>query len=160
MNTKILGLIVLGVLLLVGGGLFVANQQSLPVEDTPMTQEITATTQADSSLVAQTDRYIKYSKSALDGAASNRRVLFFYASWCPTCIAADADLRANISKIPTDVTVIQVNYNDPATDQEEKDLAQKYSVTYQHTFVQIDEQGNQVAVWNGGNTDELLEKIK
>lgn len=105
-------------------------------------------------------QYVQYSKAALDGAASNRRVLFFYASWCPTCKPADADFTKNMVSIPADVTVIRVNYNDPETDQEEKDLAKKYGITYQHTFVQIDSQGNEVAKWNGGQIDELLTNIK
>ncbi len=105
-------------------------------------------------------RYVTYSKSNFDNAASNRRVLFFYASWCPTCKPADADLTESASKIPSDVTVIRVNYNDPETDQEEKDLSKKYGITYQHTFVQIDSQGNEVTKWNGGKTDGLLANIK
>jgi len=105
-------------------------------------------------------RYVEYSKASLDKAGNNRRVLYFYASWCPTCKPADADLEANKDRIPNDVTVIRVNYNDPETDQEEKELAKKYSITYQHTFVQIDSQGNEVTKWNGGKTDELIAKIK
>ena len=58
------------------------------------------------------------------------------------------------------MTVIRVNYNDPETDQEEKDLAKKYNVVYQHTFVQIDEEGNLVTRWNGGQIEELLAKTK
>jgi thiol-disulfide isomerase/thioredoxin len=104
--------------------------------------------------------YVEYSKAALDGAADNRRVIYFYASWCPTCRPADADFKANTSKLPSDVTVVRVNYNDPDTDQEEKDLARKYGVTYQHTFVQIDGQGKEVTKWNGGQTEELLANLK
>lgn len=105
-------------------------------------------------------RYIEYSKSAMDTASGNRRVLFFYASWCPTCKPADVSFTQNVSKIPEDVTLIRVNYNDPDTDQEEKDLAKEYGITYQHTFVQIDGAGNEVTKWNGGQIDELLSNIK
>lgn len=105
-------------------------------------------------------RYVQYSKSALDSASNNRRVLFFYASWCPTCKPADASFTQNVSKIPEDVTLIRVNYNDPETDQEEKDLAKKYGITYQHTFVQIDSIEKEVTKWNGGQIDELLSNIK
>lgn len=105
-------------------------------------------------------RYVQYSKSALESASGNRRVLFFYASWCPTCKPADASFTQNVSKIPEDVTLIRVNYNDPETDQEEKDLAKKYGITYQHTFVQIDSTGKEVTKWNGGQIDELLSNIK
>ena len=105
-------------------------------------------------------RYVQYSKSALDSATANRRVLFFYASWCPTCRPADESFTQNVNKIPEDVTLIRVNYNDPETDQEEKDLAKKYHITYQHTFVQIDSMGKEITKWNGGQIDELLSNIK
>lgn len=105
-------------------------------------------------------RYVEYSKSALDMGAVGRRVLFFYASWCPTCKPADASFTQNTSKIPDDLTLIRVNYNDPETDQEEKDLANKYGITYQHTYVQIDSSGKEVTKWNGGQIDELLSNIK
>lgn len=108
----------------------------------------------------ETSRYIEYSKQNLDKTRTTRRVLFYYASWCPTCRPADEDLRNNANKIPDDVTVIRVNYNDPETDQEEKGLAEKYGVTYQHTFVQIDSEGNEITKWNGGKTNELLSQIK
>jgi len=39
-------------------------------------------------------------------------------------------------------------------------LAKQYQVPYQHTFVQIDAQGKVVTRWNGGQTDQLLEKLK
>jgi len=105
-------------------------------------------------------RYVEYSKSALENAAGNRRVLFFYASWCSTCRPADANFKENMSQIPQDVTLFRVNYNDPETDQEEKDLAKNYDITYQHTFVQIDGQDKALTKWNGGQINELLLHIK
>ena len=119
--------------------------------------------QTDDDAVAEainSSRYVEYSKANFDAASSNRRVLFFYASWCPTCKPADASFMQNESRIPEDVTLIRVNYNDPETDQDEKDLAKKYGITYQHTFVQIDSSGNEVTKWNGGHIDELLSNIK
>ncbi len=105
-------------------------------------------------------RYVMYSKSLLESSSSNRRVLFFYASWCPICKPADASFREKENKIPRDVRVIRVNYNDSDTDQEEKDLAKKYGITYQHTFVQIDNSGKEVSKWNGGGIDELLTNLR
>ncbi len=144
-----------------------AQPKSMMQKDTEVEKTNVAMMQKDTEVVDNSKMmeksgksYVEYSKAELDTAASNRRVLFFYASWCPTCIPADADLEANASKIPSDVTVIRVNYNDPETDMEEKELAKKYGVTYQHTFVQIDSQGNEVTKWNGGKTEELINKIK
>ena len=166
------GIIVAGVgIVLVGGVIFAANQQSqetnevkMVVQDSPivtLTQEQIAMEKEKAMMNNNvSSRYLPYSKDVLDQTAGNRRVLFFYANWCPTCRPTDANFQENISKIPEDVTVIRVNFNDPETDQEEKDLAKKYAVTYQHTFVQIDSQGKEVTKWNGGQTDELLSKIK
>lgn len=105
-------------------------------------------------------RYLEYSKSVFGQAANNRRVLFFYANWCPICQPADASFRENVSQIPEDVALIRVNYNDTDTDQEEKDLAKKYGITYQHTFVQIDQDGKEITKWNGGQIEELLDHLK
>ncbi len=114
---------------------------------------------ADTMMKADS-RYVPFSPTALSQAAGSRRVLFFYANWCPTCKPADADFTANAAQLPSDVTLIRVNYNDTETDQAEKDLAKKYGVTYQHTYVQLDAQGNVVTKWNGGQMKELLERIK
>jgi len=131
-------------------------------DGTVMEKDTVSTETSDKMMgdTATNSRYVEYSKASLGNASGNRRVLFFYASWCPTCKPTDANLKANTGKIPNDVTVIRINYNDPETDQEEKDLAKKYGITYQHTFVQIDSEGNEVAKWNGGKIDELLAKIK
>lgn len=115
---------------------------------------------ATDTMMKAGSRYVPFSPTALSQAAGSRRVLFFYANWCPTCKPADADFTANAAQLPSDVTLIRVNYNDTETDQAEKDLAKKYGVTYQHTYVQIDAEGNEITKWNGGQMKELLERIK
>lgn len=89
-----------------------------------------------------------------------RRVLFFFANWCPTCKAADKSLKSNEARIPKDVEIVKVNYNDSETDADEEALANRYGITYQHTFVQIDKDGNEVTKWNGGGFDELINNIR
>ena len=149
-NTTVL----VGVAIIVlGGWLFIANQNSQQTEQVEVEQEKVVMVESNSS------RYVEYSKTVLDQSVNKRRVLYFYATWCPTCKVANDDFTANQNKIPEDVVVIRINYNDPKTDQEEKELAQKYGITYQHTFVQIDAQGNQITKWNGGGVDELVGKI-
>ena len=151
-KTVIVGIVLL---FLVGGGLFVANKQSKISEDAKMAQEKAAMMEKNTS-----SRYVPYSKAAYDSAVGKRRVLYFYATWCPSCKQANEDFTANPNKIPEDVIVLRVNYNDPDTDQEEKDLAKKYGITYQHTFVQVDRTGKELVKWNGGDTDELVENSK
>lgn len=170
-------LIIAAVIFLVGiGGVYLYNrsQQSadsmMEKTETPKQEELEKkeammqkneeSVKKDGSMMSKSGNYAEYSKAALDQAVDSRRVLFFYANWCPVCKPADADFQQNSSKIPGDVTVIRVNYNDSDTGQDEKDLAVKYGITYQHTFVQIDKNGKEVTKWNGGMTDKLLSSIK
>ena len=105
-------------------------------------------------------QYIPYSAETFAPVSTARTVLFFYANWCPTCKAAEADLQQKLSDLPSDVRIIRVNYNDTQTDQEEKNLAQRYAITYQHTFVLIADDGTEITKWVGGQTAELLQNLQ
>lgn len=86
-------------------------------------------------------------------AAEAPTVLFFHASWCPTCRSASEDFTARQAELKN-INLILVDYDNS------DELQKKYGVTYQHTFVQIDESGEKIAVWNGGATDTLLKKVQ
>jgi thiol-disulfide isomerase/thioredoxin len=82
-------------------------------------------------------------------------VLFFRASWCPVCIGLDRDIKANLSKIPSNLAILDVNYDDSTS------LKKKYGVTYQHTFVQVDKDGNLIKKWSGSPTlSALIAEVK
>ena len=99
--------------------------------------------------------YESYAAAKLAKANEGDVVLFFRASWCPTCRALDADIKSNLSKIPAGVTILDVNYDT------ETALKQKYGVTYQHTLVQVDAQGNLITKWSGGLAlADLVSKIQ
>lgn len=99
--------------------------------------------------------YGAYSPDKLALAETGKVVLFFRASWCPTCRALDKDIRANLENIPKDVVILDVDYDNSTA------LKQKYGVTYQHTLVQVDVSGNQIAKWTGSPTlSDLLLAIK
>ncbi len=110
----------------------------------------------DGDTMMKKGSYEKYSPEKVSLASSEDRViLFFRASWCPACRGLDADIRANMDKIPAKVTILDLDY-DIVTD-----LKQKYGVTYQHTFVQVDAAGNQISKWAGSATlASLLTNIK
>jgi thiol-disulfide isomerase/thioredoxin len=95
-----------------------------------------------------------YKESNGTPVAGMKNLLFFHASWCPTCRAADANIKANLLSIPPGLTIHQVDY-DTSTD-----LKKKYGVTYQHTFVQVDEKGEMIAKWSSGDLDTIIQKIK
>jgi thioredoxin 1 len=77
-------------------------------------------------------------------------VLFFNAAWCSTCQKARDNIEADLAAIPSDLTIVVVDY-DAA-----EDLKRKYGVTLQHTFVQIDESGNELAKWSGSVTADQI----
>lgn len=158
MNIKLLSLILLIVLGI--GALVVVIPKKQQFSSPPSAPQVTEQTTPQGQTVTGETRYVVFSKSAFDQAKDKKRVLYFYANWCPICRPIDVEFRQNMSKIPQDVVVIRVNYNDSETNQETKDLAKQYGITYQHTFVQIDAQGKKIALWNGGGLNELLQNIK
>ena len=98
--------------------------------------------------------YEAYDPSKLAMADHGKVVLFFRASWCPTCKALDADIKAHLASIPEGVHILDVDYDNSA------DLKQKYGVTMQHTLVQVDAKGNLITKWSGGNLDTLVKNLK
>ena len=98
--------------------------------------------------------YVTYSKAAFDAAAGKQRVLFFAASWCPNCRAADKDINAKLKTIPASVEIFKTDYDT------ETALKTQYGVTHQHTFVYVDKAGKALKTWAGGGTAEILANIK
>jgi thiol-disulfide isomerase/thioredoxin len=86
-------------------------------------------------------------------AAEAPTVLFFYASWCPSCRSAREEFNKRDSEFKN-INMILVDYDNST------DLKKKYGVTYQHTFVQIDENGEALIKWNGGDVDKLLSNVR
>lgn len=102
-----------------------------------------------------TGTFEDYDESKLINAETGKVVIFFNASWCPSCRALKSDIEANLSNIPAGTTILSADY-DTYTD-----LKKKYGVTTQHTLVQVDSNGDQIAKWSGGSTLEtVLNKIQ
>jgi thiol:disulfide interchange protein len=143
--------IILIIFVLVGAGAlaFTYKNQGAPQSDPPQVA-------LDST---NSGSYVDYTPEALDAATTQRRILYFYANWCPTCRPVDQELTKRTSEIPEGVQIIRVNYNDTDTDNAEKALAEQYGITYQHTFVEIDQEGREVQKWNGGGLDEILSRL-
>ena len=93
--------------------------------------------------------YSDYDASKLSNAEHGTVILFFNATWCPTCVAANKNFMG--STPPDGLTLLKVDYDDST------ELKRKYGVTYQHTFVQVDKSGKLIKKWNGSKSyDELL----
>lgn len=79
-----------------------------------------------------------------------KTVLFFRAYWCGACADAAANIAAEAASGPDDLVVLEVDYDDSAS------LKRRYGVTLQHTFVQVDGEGEELGQWTGfGTLDEL-----
>ncbi|MBA3733083.1 thioredoxin family protein [Patescibacteria group bacterium] len=107
-------------------------------------------------MMTKAGSYESYDASKIAMAsATHKVVLFFRASWCPTCKAIDADIKAHLSQIPSNLTILDVNYDNST------ELKKKYGVTYQHTFVQVDSNGNLIKKWSGSPTlVSLVSQVK
>mgnify|MGYP001594024059 CR=1 FL=1 len=69
--------------------------------------------------------------------------LNFYASWCPICKGEQPDLFAAFNELNNpDVVGYMVHFNDNEVTDDDKEMAKKFGVTYQHTKVIIDKNGN------------------
>ena len=94
--------------------------------------------------------YKDYSESLL--GKNDTTVLFFHASWCPSCKALDANL---LESGVDNILLLKTDYDSQTA------LRQKYWVTTQHTFVQVDADGKQIAKWTGSsNIQDILDKVQ
>lgn len=111
---------------------------------------------ADDSGIAPVGSYEIYSPEKIaEKSKTSRVVLFFNAVWCPTCRALDNSIKVSLKQIPGDITILSVDYDTY------KDLKKKYGVTYQHTLVQVDSEGNLVKKWSGSPTlSALVQEVK
>jgi len=132
-----------------GSSFTLAEGQSMWTDGTFMeaSEEAQADSKTSSTDSGISSRYIDYSEKSFVKASENngRAVLWFAAlAWCPSCQAADKDFKANFNKVPSDITILKVNYDT------EKSMKQKYAITMQDTFVQVDSQGKEITRWNSG----------
>ncbi len=96
--------------------------------------------------------YRDYNWESLVGLEGNN-VLFFHATWCPSCKSADDMLKS--STIPWSLSIIKVDYDS------NQELKEKYNVLSQHTFVQIDKDWNEVTSWSGWRSiEDIISKLK
>ncbi len=101
----------------------------------------------------KSEPYVPYSAKAFTEASKLKRVLFFAASWCPSCRSADKDITENIKLIPADTVIFKTDYDT------ETALKTKYLVTRQHTFVWVDAKGAVIKKWSGGGASDIAKAV-
>lgn len=77
------------------------------------------------------------------------KVLFFHAAWCPNCRQADEQLARIYSEANAMLSVYRIDYDTEA------ELKQRYGITYQHTFVVVDGEGNAIQTVQGPTEAQL-----
>jgi thioredoxin 1 len=95
--------------------------------------------------------YTPYKAELLANADKSPTVIFFHASWCPTCKAAEADINKNLDALKASgVQILKTDY-DTSTE-----LKKQYGVTSQSTFVKVDSKGAQLKKGQGFTTLEAI----
>ncbi len=113
-------------------------------------------TTSDTAVVAPRATYTVYSQAKFDQARNQDKnvVLFFHASWCPTCRALDTEIKNGLNRIPNNTEILKIDYD------QYSDLKREYNVRYQHTLVFI--KGNNPPPYStlqGLGIDEIISQI-
>ncbi|MBI2079726.1 redoxin domain-containing protein [Candidatus Micrarchaeota archaeon] len=110
--------------------------------------------------------YSPFEKSKYGEAKSSGKIIFleFYANWCPICAIQEPEIEDAFKEINNPNLIgFRVNYNDGETDADEISLAKEFGITYQHTHVILDENGNVVVKslesWSKDKIKEEIEKV-
>jgi thiol-disulfide isomerase/thioredoxin len=144
-------LVALLIITLVVIGFFIKNRTDNYGKETV---DKTVETTKDSGEMIKSGNYLEYSEDSYGDSRLKKRVLFFHAKWCPTCKVANEEFTDKQNNIPDDVVLFKVDYDT------ESELKKRYGITYQHTFVLVDDQGNEIRKWNGGGLSELISNTK
>lgn len=127
-----------------------------PSSSTQPVTTVTTTVMGNHS--EQSAEYIPFTQAGYEAVlASHEPVyIFFYASWCPYCKEQDPRTQEVFKNLPFHAHGFRVNYNDSDTDADEKTLAKKFNVTYQHTGIYLDKDGKETKREIGTRTNAQL----
>jgi len=116
---------------------------------------VTGTPISEEEFLMDLSQYVNYSESNLaQSQTRGQSVLFFAATaWCQSCSKLEKEIKENASKIPANMTILKVDYDN------DKAMNKKYDVVVQHTLVLLDESGKELKRWVGLGFDELLAQV-
>ena len=136
--------------IIVLGGCSQANSSSDAMSSAKSSSSATSHSDSASQSYITYDQY----QASKDKYADSKVVLFFNAKWCPACRAINEALTSDPGKIPAKTTLVSVDYD------QHTDLRQRYGVATQHTFVQIDTNGEKTRQWVSTSVDALLKELQ
>ena len=103
------------------------------------------------AMVGATGVYTPYHDGVIGNGETS--VLFFHATWCPTCKHANSALLQWYGAGAVPLTVYKVDYDTQTA------LKSRYGITTQHTFVKIDGKGEVISRLQGPSDAELKKFI-
>lgn len=126
-----------------------SNQSQSDAQKKPKSQP---STESQQPVNPSTGRYADYIDGKNMEHAYKKTILFFHASWCGECKAFDKVLREG--PIPAGVQILKVDYDS------RQDLHQKYGVTKQSTFVELDDDDDyDHDIWVGYGEEKSIHAI-
>ena len=149
----------LGVMLVIalaGAGYFYwqnsmsADRQNEMARQQGKQNDAVSTTEETQATSRQPGVFIDYSEGQV-ASSDGVQVLFFHAPWCPQCRMIEEDIKSD--GVPDGVTILKVDYDSNQA------LRQKYDVTLQTTFVEVDENGNEIEKFVAYN-EPTFESVK
>ena len=106
--------------------------------------ETQKTAKALTQFAGSTSPYYRFDKSHFENSLQQGKIIFldFHANWCPICINEKPNILSAFNELDDERVVgYQVHYNDGQTTEDDKEMAKKYGITYQHTKVIIGKDG-------------------
>ncbi|NCU41305.1 MAG: thioredoxin [Candidatus Moranbacteria bacterium] len=160
--------IIIGVIVIAGIGFLIFSgdktkkqnsisevQNEVVTNEIPTSEQVNKEGTVTDSVTASVGLYEAYSPEKIALAENGDVIIFFHASWCPSCRALNVDIEKNVDAIPAGVIILKTDYD------KETELKKKYGVTTQHTLVQVEKNGNLIKKWSGGSKlENLLSQIK
>jgi len=95
-------------------------------------------------LAGTTSPYYRFDKAHFENSMQQSKIIFldFHADWCPICQSEKPGILAAFNELNNENVVgYQVHYNDKYTTEDDKEMAKKYGITYQHTKIIIGKDG-------------------
>ncbi len=117
--------------------------------------------------MAEKSEYLSFNQARYDKSKQEGKTIFleFAADWCPSCQSQHPkNVEAFEQLKDKEIIGFRVNFKDSNTDEDEVNLAKEFGITYQHTRIILNSEGEVVqkatGEWSSGQIIEELKKVE